>query len=183
MNKKISRIEGKNINFRIIEICDAEFAISLRTDKQKNKYISKVDSNIETQREWIRSYKEREKNGSEYYFVIELKNGENVGLIRAYDFRNDSFCYGSWVIKNGAPYYVAIESQLMMYDFGFNYLGFKKSHFDVRKENIKVVRFHQFMGAKIVGESELDYYFNITKKIFDATKLKFSQYIYIYIYI
>lgn len=181
MNKKLSKIEGKNINFRIIEVCDAEFVISLRTDKQKNKYISKIDSNIEKQREWIRSYKEREKNGLEYYFVIELKNGENIGLIRAYDFRNDSFCYGSWVIKNGAPYYVAIESQLMIYDFGFNHLGFKKSHFDVRKENIEVIRFHKFMCAEIVGESELDYYFNMTKNIFDVTKLKFSQYIYIYI--
>ena len=36
-------------------------------------------------------------------------------------------------------------------------------NFDVRKENKKVIRFHKMMGAKIVGENDIDYFFECSK--------------------
>ena len=115
---------------------------------------------VESQKEWIKNYKQREKDKKEFYFLIESKDEEKLGLVRMYDFRNDSFCWGSWLIKEDAPKTTAIESALQIYEFGFYSLGFEKSHFDVRKGNDKVISFHQRFGAKIVDEDELDYFFN-----------------------
>ncbi|WP_338143212.1 hypothetical protein [Vibrio owensii] len=71
--------------------------------------------------------------------------------------------------------YAAIESAFLVYQFGFEELGFEKCHFDVRKENSAVNRFHKKFGAKLVGETELDYLYEIyPKDVFDM-KVKFKK--------
>lgn len=171
-------INGKNINMKTVEVGDAEFIYTMRQNQDKTKFLSKVGGTIETQKEWIKNYKQREKNKEEFYFVIESKNQEKLGLVRMYDFRNDSFCWGSWLIKEGAPKSTAIESALQIYEFGFYNLGFEKSHFDVRKGNGKVIAFHQRFGAKIVDEDELDYFFNFERNEYEVTKEKYRRYLY-----
>jgi len=52
--------------------------------------------------------------------------------------------------------------------YGFNVLGFKKIHFDVRKGNKKVIAYHKMVGARIVGETELDYLWEVTKEEYCA---------------
>lgn len=170
-------LEGKHICLRTVEIEDAEFIYHIRQNESKTKYLSKVVGTIETQREWITHYKQREKEQKEFYFVIESKDGENLGLVRMYDFQIDSFCWGSWLIKDNAPKTTAIESALQIYEFGFYKLEFEKSHFDVRKGNDKVIAFHQRFGAIIVNENELDYFFNFNKKDYEITKSKFIRYL------
>ncbi|HAU4306024.1 TPA: N-acetyltransferase, partial [Citrobacter freundii] len=54
---KHNKLEGRTIHFRLIEESDASFLYQLRMDETLNKYISKVDSSIEMQKEWIRNYK------------------------------------------------------------------------------------------------------------------------------
>jgi RimJ/RimL family protein N-acetyltransferase len=168
---------GKNINMRTVEINDAEFIYTMRQNEAKTKYLSKVNGNVESQKEWIANYKQREEDKKEFYFVIESKNEQKLGLARMYDFQNDSFCWGSWLIKEDAPKTTAIESALQIYEFGFYGLKFEKSHFDVRKGNDKVVAFHQRFGAKIVDEDELDYFFNFEKNDYKITKEKYKRYL------
>jgi RimJ/RimL family protein N-acetyltransferase len=170
-------IYGKNINMRTVNIEDAEFIYNMRHDQSKTKYLSKVTGTIESQKEWIKKYIQREKEKKEFYFVIESKNAERLGLVRMYDFRDDSFCWGSWLIKDNAPKTTAIESALQIYEFGFYSLGFKKSHFDVRKGNSKVIAFHKRFGAKIIDENELDYFFNFDKSDYEITKEKYKRYL------
>ena len=170
-------LNGKNINLRTVIEEDAEFIYSMRQNQDKTKYLSKVTGTVESQKEWIKSYKKREEIKEEFYFVIESKNEEKLGLVRMYDFRDDSFCWGSWLIKEDAPKTTAIESALQIYEFSFYNLKFKKSHFDVRKENDKVVAFHQRFGAKIVDEDELDYFFNFEKSDYEITKEKYKRYL------
>lgn len=170
-------IEGKNIQFRLVEETDANFILMLRLDESKSKFISKVDHDIQKQIEWIREYKTRENNKTEYYFIIEDKNGERHGCVRLYDFRGDSFCWGSWILRNGSPSYMAIESALLVYEYAFFSLCFKKSHFDVRKGNDKVIAFHTRFGAKIVNEDQLDFYFIFTKEDYKKTKIKYIKYL------
>ncbi|WP_236681179.1 hypothetical protein [Campylobacter lari] len=62
-----------------------------------------------------------------------------MDLVRLYDFRKSSFCWGGFLIKSGVPFYISIETVLFVYDFAFYELNFKESHFDVRKENEHVV--------------------------------------------
>jgi len=170
-------ISGKNIKLRTANINDAEFLYTMRQNQYKTKYLSKVTGTVESQKEWIRNYKQREEEKKEFYFVIESKDEEKLGLVRMYDFQGDSFCWGSWLIKEDAPKTTAIESALQIYEFGFYKLGFQKSHFDVRKGNDKVIAFHQRFGAKIVDEDELDYFFNFEKSEYEITKEKYKRYL------
>ena len=171
------RISGKNINIRTVEIEDAPFILEMRQDKTKTKYLSKVRGTVESQKEWILNYKQREEKKQEFYFVIESKNNQKLGLIRMYDFKDNSFCWGSWLIKDNAPKTTAIESALQIYEFGFYDLGFGMSHFDVRIGNDKVIAFHKRFGAKIIDENELDYFFNFEKKDYEITKEKYKRYL------
>ena len=113
----------------------------------------------------------------EFYFIIESKIGDNLGLVRMYDFKDNSFCWGSWLIKDNAPKSTAIESALQIYEFGFYKLGFEKSHFDVRKGNDKVISFHERFGAKIIDENELDYFFDFYKQDYEIMKKKYTRYL------
>ena len=94
-----------------------------------------------------------------------------------YDFKGNSFCWGSWLIKEDAPKTAAIESALQIYEYAFYELGFLKSHFDVRKGNNNVISFHQRFGAKIVNENELDYFFIFEKIDYEITKEKYKRYL------
>jgi len=156
---------------------DAEFIYNMRQNQDKTKYLSKVTGSVESQKKWIKSYKKREETKEEFYFIIESKSEEKLGLVRMYDFRDNSFCWGSWLIKEDAPKTTAIESALQIYEFGFYDLKFQKSHFDVRKGNDKVIAFHQRFGAKIVDEDELDYFFNFEKSDYEITKEKYKRYL------
>lgn len=170
-------IYGKNINMRTVTQEDVEFIYNMRQNQNKTKYLSRVTGTVESQKEWIKSYKQREEEKKEFYFVIESKEEEKLGLVRMYDFRDNSFCWGSWLIKEGAPKTTAIESALQVYEFGFYNLGFEKSHFDVRKGNDKVIAFHQRFGAKIVDEDELNYFFNFEKSDYEIIKEKYKRYL------
>ena len=170
-------IYGKNINMRTVTTEDAEFIYNMRQNQNKTKYLSKVTGTVESQKEWIKNYKQREENKKEFYFVIESKDKRKLGLVRMYDFQDNSFCWGSWLIKEDAPKSTAIESALQIYEFGFYSLGFEKSHFDVRKENDKVIAFHQRFGAKIIDEDKLNYFFNFEKSDYEITKKKYKRYL------
>lgn len=170
-------IYGKSINMRTVTIEDAEFIYNMRQNQEKTKFLSKVTGTVESQKEWIKNYKQREEEKKEFYFVIESKDKEKLGLVRMYDFKNDSFCWGSWLIKEDAPKSTAIESALQIYEFGFYSLGFEKSHFDVRKGNDKVIAFHKRFGAKIVEEDESDYFFNFEESDYEITKEKYKRYL------
>ena len=170
-------INGKNINLRTVTEEDAEFIYTMRQNKDKTKYLSKVIGTVESQKEWIKNYEQREEDKKEFYFVIESKDKEKLGLVRMYDFQDESFCWGSWLIKEDAPKTTAIESALQIYEFGFYSLGFERSHFDVRKGNDKVIAFHKRFGAKIVDEDELDYFFNFEKNDYEITKENYKRYL------
>lgn len=170
-------VKGKNINLRIAEEFDAEFILQLRLDEKKSRFISSVDNDLEKQISWLKEYKKRENAKNEYYFIIENKAGEKSGVLRLYDFIGDSFCWGSWIIKDDSPSYMAIESALMVYEFAFYTLGFHNTHFDVRKKNEKVVSFHKRLGAQVVGEDDLNYYFIYPKTAYEEIRGKYKKYL------
>lgn len=170
-------IQGKNINLKTVEVLDASFIYNMRKDEKKTIYLSKVEGTIDTQKEWIKNYKEREEKKQEFYFVIESKNNEKLGLVRLYDFKDSSFCWGSWLIKENAPKSTAIESALQVYEFAFYNLKFKKSHFDVRKDNKKVIAFHKRFGAEIIDKNEIDYFFNFKKENYEIIREKYRKYL------
>ena len=169
------KLEGKNIRLRLVEEKDADFILALRLDNRYNTFLSPVSSDLEAQKSWIRNYKDDEKKGTQYYFIIERLDGTLCGTVRIYDIRNDSFCWGSWILNENKTRYAALESAFLVYDFGFKQLGFKKSHFDVMKGNEGVIKFHTRMGAVKTAEDELNEYFEITEDAIKATREKFED--------
>jgi len=157
---KLTIIEGKNINFRIVEENDAEFILSLRTNLVLNKNISSVENDVVKQRNWITS----RKNSREWYFIIENKVNKPVGTIRIYDVIEDSFCWGSWIILPEERMRSSFESAILLYEYAFFTLGFSQSHFDVRKNNKSVINFHLKMGSVIVKEDHENFYFIFKKE-------------------
>jgi len=166
----------RDVCFRPVEIDDAKFILELRTDPSRSRFISFTESDVEVQRQWISAYLERQRNGLEYYYIIEDYHSEKFGTIRIYDIRSDSFCWGSWIVKDGAPYYIAIESMLMALEIGFYRLGFSKSHGDVRKGNQSVINNHLRFGGKIIREDDLNYYLEYTRDSYDAIKAKYRKF-------
>jgi RimJ/RimL family protein N-acetyltransferase len=172
-------LNSNTIFLRLAEIGDANFILSLRRDERYNKHLSITDDNIENQKKWLKLYKEREINKEEYYFIIHRNSDSSpIGTVRVYDFKKDenSFCWGSWILNENKTRYAALECAILIYDFAFLELGYKRCHMDIRKENLKVIEFHKKFGVKIIGENENDlfgYFFiddflKIRKSIIDV---------------
>ncbi len=173
MLKKITFVTGKNINLRGVMEDDAEFILSLRTDRKLGRFISKTDNDLKKQIEWIRTYFLKP---NDHYFIIEGKDKTPYGTGRIYDIRDGSFNCGSWIIKKDAPQYVAIESVLLFYDVGFHKLGYKKAHFEVMKPSIKVLNMHKRFGARIVSQDEVFFYFNYNIDEYEKMRHKYRKY-------
>lgn len=170
-------IKGKNTNLRLVEIEDAEFILNLRLDEARNRYISHVEHDVTKQTNWLIAYKKRENTKTEYYFIVENKRHEKFGALRLYDFRDESFCWGSWILKKESPFYIAIESALLVYEFAFFNLGFNKSHFDVRTANERVLAFHKRLGAIVISQDKLNCYFSYTKEDYGQIKHRYKHYL------
>ncbi|WP_185267783.1 GNAT family N-acetyltransferase [Halopseudomonas xiamenensis] len=168
-------LDAKTIRMRLVEEEDAEFILALRLDENYGKYLSSTDASVSKQRQWIRRYKQDEQAGIQYYFIIERLDGVRCGTVRVYDLREDSFCWGSWILNQEKTRYAAVESAFLVYQFGFEELGFAQSHFDVMKDNQRVIAFHQKMGAEVVGEDEQNLYFTIQKADVAESKKKLSS--------
>lgn len=141
---------------------DAAYICTLRDDPLLNRHLNRSPSDAGAQLDWLKAYKAREAAGQEYYFVI-VNDGADHGVVRMYDFRElegrRSFCWGSWIIPRPKVAGLATYSALLIYEVGFEALGFGQCHFDVRRGNTGVIRFHEAAGAHRTGGDEADLFF------------------------
>lgn len=151
-------VRGPRLRFRDAVPDDAGFILSLRLDPEKNVHLSQTSPDVAAQRAWLQAY---QSDPSQIYFIIEHDH-RPVGTVRLYDQRGDSFAWGSWILADGAPRSAAVESTLMVYSVGLE-LGFTAAHFDVRRANEKVWRYHERFGAQRAGETDVDYFYTIDK--------------------
>lgn len=152
-------------HLRFVEENDAAFICGLRADPNLNKHLSPSDPDVEKQRKWISGYKDREKDGTEFYFII-VSDGQDRGVVRIYDFRQingeRSFSWGSWIIPPPRVPGLVTFSAILMYEIGFDALKFDRAHFEVRKANTGVVAFHERSGAHVEAEDHDNFYFRYT---------------------
>lgn len=168
---KPQRIVGRSLSFRNASTQDAEFILKLRTDPDKSKHLSHVSAELSAQVAWLERYS---KDSGQVYFIIEAQ-GHPIGTVRLYDQQGDSFCWGSWILVGGGVG-ASYESALMVYRFALS-LGFTRSHFDVRKGNESVWSFHERLGAKRVGETKLDYLYEIEKPAIESALERYKRYL------
>ncbi len=163
------------VTLRSVEIRDAEFILSLRLNTDLNKHLSPVTGILQDQISFLEQYREKSKNGTEYYFIVECNNNA-VGSVRVYDinFCDKTFTWGSWVIHRGYPGFVALTSAYMSYRFAFDYLHLQKAIFDVRQVNSSVKNLYKTY-ANIVDEDNLNCYFELKKNNLYIFEEKFKK--------
>lgn len=170
---KPKRVIGHKLSFRDAAPADAAFILELRTDPVKSRHLSATSSDLAKQAAWLEAYA---RDDSQVYFIMEDAQGEPVGTVRLYDPRGDSFCWGSWIIKEGMPGNYAIESALMVYRYALS-LGFSRAHFEVRKDNVSVWRFHERFGAVRTGSTDDNYLFEISAAAIGESLKKYGRFL------
>lgn len=159
------------IDVRLVNEDDSTFILSLRTDKTLARFINYTENDENKQRQWIRNYKERERQGLDYYFIYS-KDGVPFGVNRIYNIKGDTCTGGSWVCKTGTPVELSIPTSLLCRDIMFDILNLKEDNFEVRKENKKVQKFHIMTGSAKTGETDLDILFQATPESHKKGKIK-----------
>lgn len=169
--KPVKEILGKNIYFRNADVGDAGFIVELRL--KKGQHLSSTSPDVTNQIKWLEGYKE---GAGQAYFIICNSNHEKIGVVRLYDAKGDSFCWGSWILADNAASSSAIESMLMVYYYGLS-LGFNKAHFDVRKDNFRVWKFHESFGSIRVSAAQDDYFYEISEEMIKKSLNKYKKFL------
>ena len=172
--QQVSQVAGKNIVLKNAQLEDAEFILALRLDPDKNKYLSPIDAEVEKQREWLRLYLNSQ---GQAYFVICDKSFNRLGTVRIYDAVAESFSWGSWILKKGAPASAAIESAVLVYHLATVCWGFQSAHFQVHRANASVLSFHKKFGAEEVAEISGDIQMRIGRAQIDQALRRYSKYL------
>lgn len=171
--KQAKSITGRSIKLRNVTPSDADFIVKIRTNEKKGRFISATSNDVSKQKKWLEDYLTSE--GQAYFLITDLDN-HPLGTVRMYDQQGESFCWGSWVVAEDAPSHCAIESALLVYMYALE-LGFKRAHFDVRKGNLSVIKFHERFGAERTGETEEDLHYAISKEQILSTLEKYKKYL------
>ena len=142
MNHNIT-IDGISYRIRPVRISDARFIIDIRlADAERNRFINKISSDLESQEGWINKYLDRD---NDYYFVVEnLFSGKSEGLIGVYDIENGRGEWGRWVIERSSL--AAIESVDLIFKAAFDYIGLSEVYCRTIADNQAVVSFHDSLN-------------------------------------
>lgn len=65
----------------------------------------------------------------------------------------------------------------MVYSYAIDDLGFQAAHFDVRKENERVWKFHERFGAQRVAEIGLDYFYTIDRESIQEARVVYKKFL------
>ena len=158
-----------NYKIRFVEEEDAEFIVELRNDPKRNRYLSRTSGSIEDQQNWIRSYKFREKELQELYFIV-FENNTRKGLYRLYEINDVSFTFGSWLFIKCENNQLSIATDLFLSDYGFYILNKSIVLFNIRKQNRKVIQYHSLKIPLLYTEHDLDNYYLIQKDNWEKSK-------------
>ncbi|AVM52304.1 GNAT family N-acetyltransferase [Bacteroides zoogleoformans] len=142
--------EKYGLHARLVEESDAEFIFRLRSDATRSKYIHDIEGGVENQVEWIRNYKKREEEGTDYYFIF-YRDEIPVGLNRIYSIHDRTYTGGSWVMAPEASMEEVIACPIMMREIAFEVCGmeFEDDYDACHVDNKKVIKYNLMSGMKI----------------------------------
>ena len=158
---------------RFVNEDDAAFIVSLRTNKKLSKFLHETDNSVEKQKEWIREYKKREKDGKDYYFIF-FSDERPVGVIRLYDITELSSVCGSWVCSEDSTMEESLATSFICTEITEIY-DIPSGPFTVSKGNNQVLKFHLRMGAEIIGENEVEYILKENREKYNKEKNRYIK--------
>lgn len=152
---------------------DASFILHLRTNNKLSRHLHPTQDDLECQIQWIREYKIREKEGREYYFIFS-KDDKPIGVNRVYNIFEYFGVGGSWLCDPNNDPMDSLITTILGDEVCFDIIGLAYIVFDVRKANTHVWKFHESRGAIKIGESDIDYYYYLSKTNY---KSKINKYL------
>ncbi|MDV7140126.1 GNAT family N-acetyltransferase [Maribacter sp. TH_r10] len=162
--------------FRLVEIEDAEFILSLRNNEKLARYINRTSSKLEDQINWLKEYKIREKEGKDLYFMcLKEDKKTRLGLNRLYDISGDICEYGSWLYGPEAVSNEAVLGDLFIKSLAYEKLGFKTLTMSTMKKNISVMRYTKSFNPRFIKEDEISEYFELEYDDWDAQRKKYLK--------
>ena len=166
-------IEKYGCYYRLVEIKDAEFIMSLRTNEKLSRYINETNNKLKDQSDWLKDYKLRERRGVDFYLMcLDSNQVDKLGLIRIYNIEGDTFEIGSWLFSPAAGHQKSVLGDLFCRSMAFEKLGFTKCKIEVRKKNKHVLRYTKSFNPKLVGEDEWNCYFELEYEDFKKQRDK-----------
>ncbi len=173
-------IKGKYVTLRAVEEEDARVTMDMRLNpKSSGMFFHKVDNDIEKQKEWIRRQQKKE---GDWFFIAEDKNGNPVGTVGMIDVHDDTG-FSSRLIGTGNALQ-SFEIQMLILDWGFDYLNLKKILGDVDEKNGPALRLAKQIGWKFedpVYDEERGrrvIFISLTKEIYKPAREKLAKMIY-----
>ena len=142
------KISGKYSYLQGVQVEDAEFILSLRTDPKYSRYINDTENDLDIQIEWI---KQQQSKPSDYYFMIRDINNNPKGVISLYNFDKDrkNAEMGRLICpKSPVQLY---ESFILICIFGFEILGLKRMFYRMSPNNAETIAVTRKFGADFVG--------------------------------
>lgn len=143
------------LTYRMVNEDDAAFIVALRTDPIKSRYIGSTDDSVESQKKWIRSYKERERKGTDYYFIFYFGTIP-AGVTRLYEIEDNHFIHGSWVFANNVPPFCSLAAAVIAREIAYDTLGLVEEidTSGIHEDNLGVLQVSRMMGVVFYGERE-----------------------------
>lgn len=170
-------LDRYGLHVRLVREEDAEFIVKLRNDPQKARYISITSNSVDDQIKWIRLYKEREKEGRDYYFMYSYQD-KLAGVNRIYDIEENHFIHGSWVFGDDIPPYCALAAGIIAREVAYDTLGLdvEIDTAGVHKDNHGVLQYIRTLGVEFTGTKIYpmgEYYTSrLTRAVFYQNKNK-----------
>jgi len=162
--------------FRLVEIEDAEFILSLRNNEKLSRHLNPTSNDVEEQINWLKEYKIREKNGKDFYVIcLNEDKKTKLGLNRIYNVDGDTFEFGSWLYSPDAGPNVAVLGELFTKGLAFEKLDFKLCKMETKKKNTRVLWYAKSYGPKFTGEDEFNHYFESDYENFIAHRAKYLK--------
>jgi RimJ/RimL family protein N-acetyltransferase len=142
------KIVGLTTSLIEIDENDAAAIVLLRNNPTINQFLSsQKEVSEQEQTAWI--LQNRAKNDNVYFKIVDKKTDLFKGTIALYSIENGAAEFGRFIATNPIS---AIESELLLLEFGFEHLFLGKIYCCTVKENAKVWQQHTKFGFQIVGE-------------------------------
>ena len=159
--------------FRLVELEDAEFILSLRNNEKLSRFINPTSTEMEDQINWLKEYKIREEKGEDFYFMC-LKDDKKTrqGLNRLYDIKGDVCEYGSWLYSPDAGPNAAVLGDLYIKSLAFEVLNFKILEMSTMKKNTRVLKYTKSFKPKFIRDNGISEFFEQEYKEWNEQRQK-----------
>lgn len=162
----IVELIGENLILRLIDDSDEDFIRFLTVNGSLHRYLTAPIDEINDFNKWIEEYKERERAGTEYFFIIENFNGIRYGTVRIYNIIVDECAFGNFFLLAQRPLNYPFESADLIFQFIFERLQLRKIHLKVLIKNLQAIQLFQLLGFKEESRDERMIYMFLLKENF-----------------